>query len=87
MKSHAWNGRGLTSLMTAAGFLIMTVSGIVAFIVPHGRIAYWTDWRFFGLTKNNWGDIHVIGCALFLIAGGFHIYFNWRPLTSYSARP
>jgi hypothetical protein len=69
--------------MTAAGFLIMTVSGIVAFIVPHGRIAYWTDWRFFGLTKNNWGDIHVIGCALFLIAGGFHIYFNWRPLTSY----
>lgn len=83
MNSRAWNGRGLASLMTAAGFFIMTVSGLVAFVVPHGRIAYWIDWRLLGLSKNNWGDIHVIGCALFLVAGGFHVYFNWRPLTSY----
>lgn len=83
MNMKAWNGRSLASLMTAAGFLIMTVSGLVAFVVPHGRIAYWTEWRFLGLTKNNWGDIHVIGCVLFLVAGGFHIYFNWRPLTGY----
>jgi hypothetical protein len=83
MNSRAWNGRSLASLMTAAGFLIMTVSGLVAFVVPHGRIAYWTNWRFLGLTKNNWGDLHVIGCVLFLIAGGFHIYFNWRTLTGY----
>jgi hypothetical protein len=83
MNSRAWNGRGLGSLMIAAGFLIMTVSGLVAFVVPHGRIAYWTNWRFLGLTKTSWGDVHVIGCVLFLVAGGFHIYFNWRPLTGY----
>ncbi len=83
MSSRAWNGRSLASLMTAAGFIVMTVSGIVAFVVPHGRIAYWTDWRFWGLTKTNWGDVHIIGCVLFLIAGGFHIYLNWRPLTGY----
>lgn len=83
MKSGKWNSRSLASLMTAAGFLVMTVSGIVAFVVPHGRIAYWTDWRFWGLTKTNWGDVHIIGCALFLIAGGFHIYLNWKPLTGY----
>lgn len=83
MKSGKWNGRSLASLMTAAGFLVMTLSGIVAFVVPHGRIAYWTDWRFWGLTKTNWGDVHIIGCVLFLIAGGFHVYFNWRPLTGY----
>ena len=70
-------------MMTAAGFLVMTVSGIVAFVVPHGRIAYWTDWRLWGLTKTNWGDVHIIGCVLFLIAGGFHIYLNWRPLSGY----
>ena len=83
MNKATWNGRSLASLMTAAGFLILTLSGIVAFVVPHGRIAYWTNWRFLGLTKTNWGDVHVIGCVLFLIAGGFHIYFNWRPLTGY----
>lgn len=83
MNPSTWNGRSLASLMTAAGFLIMTLSGCVAFMVPHGRIAYWTDWRFLGLAKDNWADIHVTGCVLFLIAGGFHIYFNWRPLTGY----
>jgi hypothetical protein len=83
MNSYAWKSRSLASLMTAAGFLIMTLSGIVAFIVPHGRIAYWTDWKFLGLTKANWADIHVVGCVLFLVACGFHIYFNWRPLTGY----
>jgi hypothetical protein len=83
MNSYAWKSRSLASLMTAAGFLVMTLSGIVAFMVPHGRIAYWTDWTFLGLTKANWADIHVIGCVLFLVACGFHIYFNWRPLTGY----
>ncbi|MCA1960857.1 MAG: DUF4405 domain-containing protein, partial [Desulfomonile sp.] len=83
MRSNRLNVRGLTSLMTAAGFLILALSGIVAFVVPHGRIAYWTDWQFLGLTKTNWADIHLIGSVLFLVAGGVHIYLNWRPLTGY----
>lgn len=78
-----WNRRGLTSLMTVTGFAIMSFSGLIAYIVPHGRIAYWTDWRFLGLTKTNWDDIHILSSLLFLIAGGFHIYFNWKPLKNY----
>ena len=83
MKLNKWNGRSLASLMTAAGFLVLTLSGIVAFVVPHGRIAYWTNWQFLGLTKTDWGNVHIIGCVLFLFAGAFHVYFNWRPLTGY----
>lgn len=83
MKNNRLNVRALTSLMTAAGFLILAISGIVAFVVPHGRIAYWTDWQILGLTKTNWADIHLIGSVLFLVAGGIHIYLNWRPLTGY----
>ena len=75
--------RGLTSLMTVTGFVIMSISGVIAYIVPHGRIAYWTDWHFLGLTKTNWNDIHILSGLLFLIAGGFHIYLNWKPLTNY----
>jgi len=83
MRSNQFNSRGFASLLTAAGFLLMVASGIVAYVVPHGRIAYWTDWSFLGLTKTSWGNIHVMASLLFLAAGAFHIYFNWRPLTSY----
>jgi hypothetical protein len=69
--------------MTSTGFLIMSVSGLIAYIVPHGRIAYWTDWHFLGLTKTNWADIHILSGLLFLIAGGFHIYLNWKSLINY----
>lgn len=78
-----WNWRGLTSLMTVFGFAIMSFSGVIAYIVPQGRIAYWTDWHLLGLTKTNWGDLHILISLLFLIAGGFHIYFNWKPLKNY----
>jgi hypothetical protein len=80
---NKWNKRGLTSLMTVTGFIIMGFSGVIAYIVPQGRIAYWTDWHFLGLTKSNWGDLHILSSLLFLIAGGFHIYFNWKPLKNY----
>jgi len=63
----------------------MALSGIVAYVVPHGRIAYWTDWSFLGLTKTDWGNVHIMASLLFLTAGAFHIYLNWRPLTSYIA--
>ncbi len=80
MKIEKWSNRVFTSLLTAVGFVLMVLSGLVAYIVPHGRVAYWTDWRLLGLSKNQWGDIHILAGILFLIAACFHIYFNWNPL-------
>lgn len=78
-----WNWRGMTSLFSLLGFLIMSVTGIVLFIVPQGRIAYWTEWKLWGMTKEQWGDIHILSMFLFLASIGFHIYFNWKPLVGY----
>lgn len=75
--------RGLTSLFTLFGFSIMAITGLVLYIVPQGRIAYWTDWRFLGLSKTDWDNIHVLASILFLVSGAFHIYFNWKPLVNY----
>jgi hypothetical protein len=36
-----------------------------------------------GLTKTDWGNIHILSSILFIVAGGFHIYFNWKPLMHY----
>ena len=83
MMKKKFQMRGFISFLTLAGFIIMTLTGIVLYTVPHGRIAYWTDWSFLGLKKDDWGNIHILSILLFLIAASFHIYYNWKTLTSY----
>jgi len=77
------NLRGFISLLTALSFLIMTVSGIILFVVPQGRIASWIDWRMLGLTKVQWGNMHITTSLLFALAGLWHTWLNWRALLSY----
>lgn len=75
--------RGLISLLTALSFLIMAISGITLFIVPQGRIANWVDWRFLGLAREQWGDMHISTSLLFVLAGVWHTVINWRALVGY----
>ena len=75
--------RGFISLLTALSFLIMTVSGVILFITPQGRIAYWLDWTFLGISKTQWGDMHITTSLLFALAGLWHTWLNWRALVSY----
>jgi len=75
--------RGLTSFFTLFGFVIMSVTGLVLYIVPAGRVSYWVNWELLGLTKTQWGNIHILSSILFIVAGAFHTYFNWKPLMHY----
>jgi hypothetical protein len=75
--------RKLTSLTASLAFILMVLTSIVLYIVPQGRVAYWADWRLWGLTKTDWGNIHINMGLLFLIALFLHIYYNWKPLMSY----
>lgn len=75
--------RILISLVTALSFVAMSLSGIAAFIVPQGRVAFWTNWTFLGLSKTQWGNIHITTSVLFLIAGIWHTCYNWTPLMQY----
>jgi hypothetical protein len=83
MPSTKINNRGLTSFFTLFGFLIMSITGLVLYIGPAGRVAYWTIWTFGGLSKDDWGNIHILSSILFIVAGAVHIYFNWKPLMHY----
>jgi hypothetical protein len=75
--------RAMTSMMTTGGFLIMGVTGLMLFATPEGRLAYWVDWSLGGLTKEEWGAIHVTSSLLFLVAGFIHLWFNWRQFVAY----
>jgi len=71
------------SFYVVFSFLALAVSGIVLYVAPPGRIANWSVWQFLLLNKAQWQAVHTIVALLFLVAGGFHIYFNWKVLLAY----
>jgi hypothetical protein len=75
--------RKITSLTALLAFILIALTSIILYIVPQGRVAYWADWRLWGLTKVQWGNIHIINGLLFLLAMFLHIYYNWKPIVSY----
>lgn len=75
--------RRFTSLCITFSFIIMTYTGIMLFIVPQGKIAYWTNWKIFGLTKTQYGNLHVTFMVLFLVGMALHLYLNYKPLIVY----
>ena len=83
MNEKKWSGRAFTSLCSLVSFVLLCLTGIILFIEPHGRVAYWTKWQFLGLEKDQWGAVHIFSGLLLLIAGGFHLYYNWKPLIKY----
>jgi hypothetical protein len=77
----AW--RAVISVLIAASFLFLVLSGIILFLSPPGRVANWTNWAMLGLRKQEWISLHVWFSTLFLAAALLHVFFNWRPLLSY----
>jgi len=75
--------RKITSLTAALSFVAMLLTSVVLYIVPQGRVAYWADWRLWGLSKTQWGNLHINLGLLFIIALLLHLYYNWKPLVAY----
>lgn len=73
----------ITSLSLAFSFLIMSFTGVILFIAPHGRVSRWLDWHLFGLDKVQYQELHNTSMITFLFFGIFHIYYNWKPIISY----
>lgn len=73
----------LTSFTLAFSFLIMTFTGIMLYIVPKGKVAYWANWKMFGLTKGDYGDLHITSMVIFIVFAFIHIFYNWKPIVSY----
>lgn len=75
--------RKVTSLIAFITFLIVVLTSVILYIVPQGRIAYWADWKLWGLDKSQWGNLHINLGLLFLLTLLLHIFYNWKPLMSY----
>jgi hypothetical protein len=53
------------------------------FFSPQGRVAYWSGWKMFGLSKEDFSAVHTTFMVLFLAAGIWHIVLNWKPIVTY----
>lgn len=75
--------RKTTSLTALMAFITLTVTGVVLYLVPQGRVAYWSEWRLWGATKESWAALHILLSLLFFLAALTHIVLNWRPILFY----
>jgi hypothetical protein len=75
--------RKYVSLFLFYTLIAMTLSGIVLYIMPHGRVAYWTGWRFLGLDKDQWDSLHTIFGFLMIFFGIWHVILNWKNIVNY----
>ncbi|MCG6925765.1 MAG: DUF4405 domain-containing protein [Acidobacteria bacterium] len=75
--------RAFVTLFVTLSFLLIAASGLVLYVAPPGRVAHWSLWTLGGLDKEGWQSIHTVFAFLFVLAGVFHVYFNWRILWSY----
>lgn len=75
--------RRVISLTVFASFFFLALSGIMLFLSPQGRVAYWSGWTLLGLTKDQYSAVHTTFMVLFLSVGIWHIVLNWKPITGY----
>ena len=83
MSDRKFQTKAFISLLTLGSFFIMTVTGLVLYAAPQGRIAYWVTWKFWGLEKSQWEAIHIVSCFFFVVVGIYHLLNNWSLLKNY----
>ncbi len=85
MRKNKHSLRSLTAFLVTWAFIVLTVTGIILYIVPQGRVAYWVHWSLAGMEKEQWGWVHMMFGGVFIISGFLHLYFNWKPFKKYFA--
>ncbi len=85
MLRNKQSSRSLTAFIVTWAFVILTITGLVLYVVPQGRVAYWTHWSLLGLGKEQWGDVHMMFGGIFIFTGIIHLYFNWKPFKKFLA--
>ena len=78
-----FHGRGFTSLLLTGLFLVASVTGVILYLTPKGRVAHWTGWTLLGLEKEQWSAVHMNTCWLLLIMTIVHVVYNWKAFCSY----
>lgn len=77
------NLKKITSLTMLLAMIVMSFSGIMLFIAPPGRVANWANWEILNFSKDLFAQIHTSFMVLFIVMTILHLFYNWKPITSY----
>ena len=75
--------RNFVSLFIAWTGLVSIISGIILYFAPAGRVAFWVDWHFWGLTKKQWQATHTVSSFFLMIFIIWHLILNWKVFVNY----
>jgi hypothetical protein len=75
--------RRIVSLTMFLSFAVMVYTGLMLFLTPHGRVAYWNSWRLGGLSKDQYAQLHTTFMIVFIVAGVWHLTQNWGAIKTY----
>ncbi len=82
-KQNKFNWRSFIAIYMFFSISVMIISGIILYISPPDRIANWTDWSFFGLSKNQWEALHILFSLIWVGFVAYHIFFNRKVFFNY----
>ncbi|HMB20860.1 MAG TPA: DUF4405 domain-containing protein [Spirochaetota bacterium] len=83
MPKRGFSFRAFISLFMFLDFIFIALTGIILYIAPPGRIAYWINWKLAGIDKTGLQTVHTVFALLFIIATVFHVYYNWAVFWNY----
>lgn len=84
MEKKIFNTKAFTSFSIAFAFLMSSISGIVLYLTPKGRVANWNTWTLLGLEKGQWEAVHTLFVLMLLVVATFHLFvFNWKVFLAY----
>ncbi len=78
-----FKSRNFVSLFIAWSGLISIISGIILYLAPAGRVAFWVNWHLFGLTKKQWEAVHTVTSFFLAIFIIWHLILNWKAFVAY----
>lgn len=81
--SARFRWRAFVTLYVTLSFLLLAASGVVLYVSPPGRVANWSRWTLGALDRHQWQAVHTVLALLFVLAGAFHLWFNWRIFWAY----
>ena len=61
-----FNTRAFVSLSLTFSTVSLLLSSVILYIAPFGRDAYWVNWSFLFLNKEQWTACHIILVSLCL---------------------
>ena len=82
-RSRFFKLKPFVSFLTVFSFLLLAFSGFILYIRPEGSLARWVGWRAIGLDKSGWEAVHIVFCALFVLAGLTHLVLNFKAIVLY----